>query len=150
MQAVPDEAFARANVLQAGRRVGDADGADRGRRRTRPPRSPDCRQLLDACGVEDDAIVAAPDDDRGAQRLFDLREAVPAGVNALVAAAKARAHPDIEKTAGDMVVPFSRLAESIALYRHGVREPRPRLCDLGTRLRRQPAPERRSAHASRT
>ena len=61
--------------------------------------------------------IAAPDDDRGAQRLFELREAVPASVNALVAAAKARAHPDIEKTAGDMVVPFSRLAESLALYR---------------------------------
>ena len=75
------------------------------------------QELLDSCGVDSEAIVAAPDDDRGAQRLFDLREAVPAGVNALVAAAKARAHPDIEKTAGDMVVPFSRLADSLALYR---------------------------------
>ena len=42
---------------------------------------------------------------------------MPASVNALVAAAKARAHPDIEKTAADPVVPFSRLTESIALYR---------------------------------
>ena len=30
---------------------------------------------------------------------------------------RSAAHPGIEKTAGDMVVPFSRLAESIALYR---------------------------------
>src|SRR5215204_1295659 len=74
------------------------------------------QQMLDSCGVRDEASVAAADDERGAQRLFELREAVPAGVNALVADAK-RAHPGIEKTAGDMVVPFSRLADSIALYR---------------------------------
>ena len=80
-------------------------------------RSSGCRSCWTRAASTDEAIVAAPDDDRGAQRLFDLREAVPAGVNALVAAAKARAHPDIEKTAGDMVVPFSRLAESLALYR---------------------------------
>jgi D-lactate dehydrogenase (cytochrome) len=65
----------------------------------------------------DEATIAAPGDDRGAQQLFDLREAVPASVNALVAAAKARAHPDIEKTAGDMVVPFRCLADSLTLYR---------------------------------
>jgi D-lactate dehydrogenase (cytochrome) len=74
--------------------------------------------LLERCGVEDDPSVTAPDDDRGAQRLLDLREAVPASVNAIVAAAKASSHQDIEKTAGDMVVPFDRLRESIALYRH--------------------------------
>jgi len=34
----------------------------------------------------------------------------------VVAAAKA-AYPELEKTAGDMVVPFSRLADSLALYR---------------------------------
>jgi D-lactate dehydrogenase (cytochrome) len=73
--------------------------------------------VLHACGVEADPIFAAPGDDRGAQRLFDLREAVPAGVNAIVAAAKKTAHPDIEKTAGDMIVPFEHLAESLALYR---------------------------------
>ncbi|NUQ77337.1 MAG: hypothetical protein HUU21_27695, partial [Polyangiaceae bacterium] len=38
-------------------------------------------------------------------------------VNARVAAAKAAVHPAIEKTAADPVVPFPRLAESIALYR---------------------------------
>jgi len=75
------------------------------------------QDVLDSCGVTDEPVVAVPGDERGAQKLFELREAVPASVNALVAAAKARSHPDIEKTAGDMVVPFSRLAESIALYR---------------------------------
>jgi D-lactate dehydrogenase (cytochrome) len=69
------------------------------------------------CGVSDEATIATPDDERGQQKLFELREAVPASVNALIAAAKASAHPDIEKTAGDMVVPFARLAESLALYR---------------------------------
>jgi D-lactate dehydrogenase (cytochrome) len=82
--------------------------------------------LLDRCGVAADPIVTAPGDDRSAQRLFDLREAVPAGVNAAVAATKARLGDGIEKTAGDFVVPFPALAESIALYRrvfrdHGLR-----------------------------
>jgi D-lactate dehydrogenase (cytochrome) len=116
LTAVADEVFARVNVP---RPAGDSVmlmvqievGPDEAGALAR------LQELLDSCGVAEDAIVTAPGDDRGAQRLFDLREAVPAGVNALVAVAKARAHPDIEKTAGDMVVPFARLAESLALYR---------------------------------
>jgi D-lactate dehydrogenase (cytochrome) len=73
--------------------------------------------VVRAAGVTDDPVVASPDDDRTAQRLFELREAVPAGVNALVAAAKARSHPDIEKTAGDPVVPFERLGDALRVYR---------------------------------
>jgi D-lactate dehydrogenase (cytochrome) len=73
--------------------------------------------VLGAHGVADDPTVASPDDERAAQRLFELREAVPASVNAMVAEAKARVHPGIHKTAGDMIVPFDRLAESIAMYR---------------------------------
>ena len=73
--------------------------------------------VLAASGVEADPHVAAPGDDRAAARLFDLREAVPAGVNALVAAAKRNTDPAIEKTAGDMVVPFERLGESLRIYR---------------------------------
>ena len=81
--------------------------------------------LLAANDVADDPTLALPGDDRSAARLFELREAVPAAVNSHVAAVKARVHPDVQKTAGDMVVPFSRLEESIALYRrtfeqHGV------------------------------
>jgi D-lactate dehydrogenase (cytochrome) len=73
--------------------------------------------LLAATGIADDPIIAAPDDERGAQRLFELRESVPASVNAAIAAEKARLGPGIEKTAGDMVVPVDRLADSLALYR---------------------------------
>ena len=74
---------------------------------------------------------------------------MPASVNAIVAAAKARVHPDIQKTAGDMIVPFDRLAESIALYRRLFEAARARLRDLGTRLRRQSASERGAALARR-
>ena len=42
---------------------------------------------------------------------------MPSAINALVAAAKARVDPQIQKTAADLVVPFERLEESIALYR---------------------------------
>jgi D-lactate dehydrogenase (cytochrome) len=42
---------------------------------------------------------------------------VPASINALVAAAKARVDPEIQKTAADPVVPFERLGDSLRLYR---------------------------------
>ncbi len=115
LRVVPDEVFVRAGVTRPGGtsvllmaqiEIESDEGATFER----------LQEILDSCGVRDEATVAAPDDERGAQRLFELREAVPASVNALVAAAK-RTHADIEKTAGDMVVPFSRLAESIGLYR---------------------------------
>jgi D-lactate dehydrogenase (cytochrome) len=73
--------------------------------------------VLESCGCAGDPVVAAPGDDRAAARLFELREAVPSAVNARVAAAKASIHPDIQKTAGDMIVPFDRMAECLALYR---------------------------------
>ena len=73
--------------------------------------------VLGTCGVTADPQVALPGDVRGAARLFALREAVPGGVNARIAAAQARVHPGIEKTAGDFIVPFDRLEESLALYR---------------------------------
>jgi D-lactate dehydrogenase (cytochrome) len=73
--------------------------------------------LLAASGVDDDPMVSLPGDDQGAARMFELREAVPASVNSQVAIAKAAVHPDIQKTAGDMIVPFNRLADSIAAYR---------------------------------
>jgi D-lactate dehydrogenase (cytochrome) len=73
--------------------------------------------LLERHRLADAAAVAMPGDTRGAARLLELREAVPAAVNQHVAAAKARIDPAIEKTAGDMIVPFNRLADSLALYR---------------------------------
>jgi D-lactate dehydrogenase (cytochrome) len=116
LRAVPDEAFARAGVgrppagsvlllLQVETGSDDEAALER------------LAALLATHGVTDDPRIAGPDDERGAQRLLDLREAVPASVNAVVAAAKARVDPGIHKTAGDMIVPFDRLAESIALYR---------------------------------
>jgi D-lactate dehydrogenase (cytochrome) len=77
-------------------------------------------QVLAAEGVMDTVAVALPGDERTARRLFDFREAVPAAVNASVASAKARVHADIHKTAADMIVPFDRLSESLALYRHAL------------------------------
>jgi D-lactate dehydrogenase (cytochrome) len=72
---------------------------------------------LDAAGITTDPLVTSPGDERGAQRFFELREAVPAGINALVAAAKAHADPNIEKTAADMIVPFDSLDASMGIYR---------------------------------
>jgi D-lactate dehydrogenase (cytochrome) len=113
---VPAEAFARAAVTRPS--GGDVMllvqievGADADASLTR------LAGVLDSRGVSEDPVLTSPDDDRAAERLLALREAVPASVNALVASRKA-AHPQLEKTAGDMVVPFERLAESIALYRH--------------------------------
>ena len=75
------------------------------------------RALLDECGVGGDPVLAMPGDERGASRLIELREAVPAAVNGRVAAAKAAVHPDIQKTAGDLIVPAERLGDSLVLYR---------------------------------
>src|SRR5262245_9519516 len=85
LAAVPDEAFARAQVsrpvpgsvmLMLQIEIGANEDA-----------TLDCLQdVLAAAGATDDPVLASPEDDRGAQRLFELREAVPASVNALVAA----------------------------------------------------------------
>ncbi len=115
LRAVPDDAFARAGVARPPDRsvmllLQIEIGADEEAALAR------LQSALTAAGIEDDPHLALPGDDRGAERLFNLREAVPSSVNAIVAATK-QAHPDVEKTAGDMVVPFARLSESIELYR---------------------------------
>ena len=115
LRAVPEEAFARAGVARpAGQSVmllvQLEVGADE------EPALARLQSVLTSTGIADDPHLALPGDDRGAEKLFNLREAVPSSVNAIVAATK-QTHPDVEKTAGDMVVPFARLAESIALYR---------------------------------
>ena len=113
---VPDEAFSRANVA----RPRDTFAALLAQVEI-PAADDDTLQRLDAvlseCGIDDDPYIAAPGDDRAARRLRELREAVPSAINALVASAKASVDPDIQKTAGDLIVPFDRLADSIALYR---------------------------------
>ena len=113
---VPDEAFTRAGVERPGRDSGlllvqiELAGDD-------DQVLQEMSAVLQACGIESDPQVALPDDDRGAARLFELREAVPSSLNAMIAAAKLRVHPDLQKTAGDFIVPFERLEESLAMYR---------------------------------
>jgi D-lactate dehydrogenase (cytochrome) len=74
-------------------------------------------RLLQENHITGDPVVALPDDDRTAARLFELREAVPAAVNARVGAAKTNVHPDIQKTAGDFIVPAASNDRALALYR---------------------------------
>ena len=68
--------------------------------------------LLDAGQTTADPIVAMPEDERGRARIFELREAVPATVNRLVAQAKAQVDVRIQKTAGDMIVPFDQIGRA--------------------------------------
>jgi D-lactate dehydrogenase (cytochrome) len=75
------------------------------------------QDVLQGIGIGDDPIVALPEDERTATKLFELREAVPAAVNARVGAAKARAGEAIQKVAGDFIVPFDALPSALALYR---------------------------------
>ncbi|MYD71264.1 MAG: FAD-binding oxidoreductase [Acidobacteria bacterium] len=75
-----------------------------------------CRQLAEA-GVLDRTEVALPSDTRRQARLLALREAAPEGVNRRVGDAKRRSETGIAKTAADMIVPFDRFEESLALFR---------------------------------
>lgn len=116
LAVVVDEAFARAGVARPARGAGlllvqiEITGGE-------DAALEQMDAVLHACGIHADPHVALPGDERGAARLFELREAVPASLNAMIAAAKLRVDPDIEKTAGDLIVPFERLEESLALYR---------------------------------
>ena len=76
------------------------------------------QEMLRVHRIENDPVVALPDDERTAERLFELRESVPAAVNARVGAVKARVHPDIQKVAGDFIVPSPSIEKALALYRH--------------------------------
>lgn len=77
-----------------------------------------CR-ILAAHGVFDDTEMALPGNARRAAQLLAVREAVPAGVNQRVGQAQRDIDPRIAKTAADMIVPFDRFAEMMALYREG-------------------------------
>ena len=74
-----------------------------------------CR-LLDRHHALDDAEIALPGDRSRAAAFAELREAVPAGVNRRVAAAKQQ-DGGISKTAADMIVPCDRFAEMMAVCR---------------------------------
>ena len=94
--------------------------------RAREPNAPEtplvrfCRMLDDA-GVLDRVEIAVPGDAARERQLLALREAVPAGVNARVGRAKA-IDARIAKTAADMIVPFERLEELLAIYDTGFRD----------------------------
>lgn len=77
-----------------------------------------CR-LLEQLNVLDVTELALPGDRRRAEQLVAIREAVPAGVNNRVGAAKRRIDDRIVKTAADMIVPFARFGEMMAEYRRG-------------------------------
>jgi D-lactate dehydrogenase (cytochrome) len=77
-----------------------------------------CR-LLGAHGVFDDTEMALPGNARRAEQLIAVREAVPAGVNQRVGRAQQEIDPRIAKTAADMIVPFDRFGEMMAIYRDG-------------------------------
>src|SRR3954463_4214745 len=74
-----------------------------------------CR-MLDVAGVLDRIDIAVPGDAARQQQLLSLREAVPAGVNARVGRSKQSIDPRIAKTAADMIVPFERVGEVMAIY----------------------------------
>lgn len=73
--------------------------------------------VLQTTGTAADPVIALPEDERTATRLFELREAVPAAVNARVGAAKSHVNDGIQKMAGDFIVPFEALGRALALYR---------------------------------
>jgi D-lactate dehydrogenase (cytochrome) len=77
-----------------------------------------CR-LLDRSDVLADTEIALPGNRRRLADFLAIREAVPAGVNQRVSAAKRTIDQRIEKTAADMVVPFDRFGEMMAAYRRG-------------------------------
>jgi D-lactate dehydrogenase (cytochrome) len=77
-----------------------------------------CR-LLSVHGVFDATELALPGQTRRAGQLIAIREAVPAGVNARVGRAQREIDPRIAKTAADMIVPFDRFGEMMAVYRDG-------------------------------
>jgi D-lactate dehydrogenase (cytochrome) len=89
--------------------------------RTRESSAPDtplarlCRALDEAVGI-DDVQIAVPGDQARMGQLQALREEVPASVNLRIGRAKQEVDPRIEKTAGDMIVPFDRLEELLACY----------------------------------
>jgi D-lactate dehydrogenase (cytochrome) len=77
-----------------------------------------CR-LLHAHGVFDDTEMALPGNLRRAEQLLAIREGVPAGVNQRVGRAQHEIDARIAKTAADMIVPFERFGEMMAIYREG-------------------------------
>ena len=78
-----------------------------------------CR-MLESHGVLNDSEIALPGQRRRMADFIAVREAVPAGVNRRVGDAKRTVDPRIEKTAGDMIVPFEHFGTLLEIYRDGL------------------------------
>ena len=89
--------------------------------RAHDPHAPDTPlarfyRALSQAGVIDDVQIAVPGDQARMTQLVALREEVPASVNSRIGRAKQDVDRRIEKTAGDMIVPFDRLEDLLACY----------------------------------
>jgi D-lactate dehydrogenase (cytochrome) len=76
-------------------------------------------RMLSLHGVFDRTELAMPGDARRMQQMLAVREAAPTGVNRRVGDAKRTVDSRIDKTAGDIVVPWDRFEEMMAIYRQG-------------------------------
>jgi D-lactate dehydrogenase (cytochrome) len=74
-------------------------------------------RLLAAHGALERTELALPGDARRRDQLLAIREAVPVAVNRRVAVAQREIDPSLSKTAADVIVPFDRFAEMMALTR---------------------------------
>jgi D-lactate dehydrogenase (cytochrome) len=70
--------------------------------------------LLDSSGASGDILIAVPGDRTRMAQLLALREELPASVNARVGHAKQTIDSRIEKTAGDLIVPFEHFDELLS------------------------------------
>ena len=80
-----------------------------------------CR-MLDREGALDGAEIALPSDRRRQEQLLAIRETVPEAVNRKVKAAQREVDAGIRKTAADMIVPFDRFSDSLAVFREAFAE----------------------------
>jgi D-lactate dehydrogenase (cytochrome) len=80
-----------------------------------------CR-LLGESGALHTLEVALPGDERRTAQLLAVREAVPVSVNHRIASVQRSGHPQVRKTAADMVVPFEHLPDIVAAYRREMTE----------------------------
>ena len=76
-----------------------------------------CR-LLDSTQLLETTELILPSDHRRQAQIAGIREAVPDGVNRRVNEAKRCKSEQIQKIAGDMIVPFERFSESLGVFRN--------------------------------
>ncbi|HBP16261.1 MAG TPA: FAD-binding oxidoreductase [Planctomycetes bacterium] len=73
--------------------------------------------LLAELDLLDESELALPSERARQEQLFAIREAVPTAVNHRVRDAQREIDGRIHKVGGDMIVPFDRFAEAMAVYR---------------------------------